>query len=629
MRLQFKNIDIHNFFSIGNANVKLDDNGFVLIKGINNCPSDSASSNGSGKSSIMEAIIFCLTGSTSKGTKDVVNKYTSGGTKVTLEFAIDDKEYKVTRCKDDAKFGTNLFIYINGENKSGKGIRDSEKILQECLPDVTAELLGGVVLLGQGLPQRFTNNTPSGRKEVLEKLSKSDFMIADIKDKLSKRKEQLNQDVNSVDNDIATLNGKKSMLEVNLSKLKSDKALLDNTDIADIESRITLLQNHIVELMKNKEIFELKQSSLQKQVDTALDDYANFSKKLDNNYNHEYNHLEEKYDISNKKILLDDLKSKIKQQENEISKLESIKDICPTCHQKLPDVHKVDTTKLHEELQLMKDRYNVCKQDFDLTNEKLNEEALKLKESLYKDLDEIKVEGQQLRKQLNETIDEVQKYNKEINNNGFEVNKLKLNLDNVQKQSQTIDTNIAECENSLKSIIEEILYNNKKKEDIQAHLEIVSKMMTYATRDFRGFLLSNLIMYIEDRAKIYCGDVFGTDNIKFKLDGNNILIGYLDKSYEALSGGEKQKVDLIVQFAIRDMLSQYLGFSSNILALDEVFDGLDAPSCQRVVDMIAKRFEDVSSIFIITHHDAELSIPYDKQIIIRKNENGVSEIIDD
>ena len=77
------------------------------------------------------------------------------------------------------------------------------------------------------------------------------------------------------------------------------------------------------------------------------------------------------------------------------------------------------------------------------------------------------------------------------------------------------------------------------------------------------------------------------------------------------------------------MLSQYLGFSSNILALDEVFDGLDAPSCQRVVDMIAKRFEDVSSIFIITHHDAELSIPYDKQIIVRKNDNGVSEIIDD
>lgn len=629
MKLQFKKIDIHNFFSIGDANVGLDDNGFVLIKGINNCPSDSASSNGSGKSSIMEAIIFCLTGSTSKGTKDVVNKYTTGGTRVTLEFNIDDKEYRITRCKDDVEFGTNLFIYINGENKSGKGIRDSEKILQECLPDVTAELLGGVVLLGQGLPQRFTNNTPSGRKEVLEKLSKSDFMIADIKDKLSKRKEQLNRDVNSVDNGIATLNGKKSMLEVNLSNLKSDKALLDNTDIADIESRITLLQNHIVELMKNKEIFELKQSSLQKQVDTALDDYANFSKKIDDNYGNEYSHLEEKYDIKTKKELLDDLYLKIKEKQNELKKLNSIKDVCPTCGQKLPNVHKVDTSKLNAELDDMI-RLHLMKQiDLDKSNKKLNEEALKLKESLYKGLDEIKVEGQQLRKQLNETVEEVQRYNKEINNNNLEVDKLKLNLDNTQKQLQTIDASIEECESSLKSITEEILYNNKKKEDIEAHLEIVSKMMTYATRDFRGFLLSNLIMYIENRAKIYCGDVFGTDNIKFKLDGNNILIGYLDKSYEALSGGEKQKVDLIVQFAIRDMLSQYLGFSSNILALDEVFDGLDAPSCQRVVDMIAKRFEDVSSIFIITHHDAELSIPYDKQIVVRKNENGVSEIIDD
>ena len=44
----------------------------------------------------------------------------------------------------------------------------SSKILQEELPDLTSTLLTSVIIFGQGLPQRFSNNTPSGRKEILE-----------------------------------------------------------------------------------------------------------------------------------------------------------------------------------------------------------------------------------------------------------------------------------------------------------------------------------------------------------------------------------------------------------------------------------------------------------------------------
>ena len=82
-------------------------------------------------------------------------------------------------------------IIRNGEDVSGKGIRDSEKLLSEYLPDLTSSFLGSVIILGQGLPQRFSNNTPSGRKDVLEKLSKSDFMIEDLKQKVSDRKTQI------------------------------------------------------------------------------------------------------------------------------------------------------------------------------------------------------------------------------------------------------------------------------------------------------------------------------------------------------------------------------------------------------------------------------------------------------
>ena len=80
----------------------------------------------------------------------------------------------------------------------------------------------------------------------------------------------------------------------------------------------------------------------------------------------------------------------------------------------------------------------------------------------------------------------------------------------------------------------------------------------------------------------------------------------MDRAYENLSGGEKQKIDLIIQFSIRDMLSKQLGFTSNILVLDEVFDGLDSKGCTKVIDMIAS-VSDIKNIFIVTHRNRKVN----------------------
>ena len=150
-------------------------------------------------------------------------------------------------------------------------------------------------------------------------------------------------------------------------------------------------------------------------------------------------------------------------------------------------------------------------------------------------------------------------------------------------------------------------------------------MTTIATRDFRGFLLSSIIEFISSKSKEYAKEIFDTDKITFKLDGNNIYIGYNDKQYENLSGGEKQKVDLIIQFAIRDMLSRYLDFSSNILVLDEIFDNLDEVGCQKVLNLISNKLVDIESIFIITHH-TDISIPYDNELVIVKGKDNISRV---
>ena len=56
MIITFKEIEIHNFLSMGDAKLKLDNNGYVLVSGINLNKSDNAKSNGSGKSTIAKLV---------------------------------------------------------------------------------------------------------------------------------------------------------------------------------------------------------------------------------------------------------------------------------------------------------------------------------------------------------------------------------------------------------------------------------------------------------------------------------------------------------------------------------------------------------------------------------------------
>ena len=150
-------------------------------------------------------------------------------------------------------------------------------------------------------------------------------------------------------------------------------------------------------------------------------------------------------------------------------------------------------------------------------------------------------------------------------------------------------------------------------------------MKTVIQRDFRGHLLSSVIAFINKKAKEYSQEVFESDKVDFSLDGNNINIGYDNKEYGNLSGGERQKIDLIIQFAIRDMLCTYLDFSSNILVVDELFDNLDSVGCERILNFISNKLNDVESVYIITHH-SDIPIPFDNILTVTKGEDGITRI---
>ena len=620
MLIKFKKIILNNFLSFGYSELDLTDGGYTLVSGINNNKDDLAKSNGSGKSSIWEAISWSLTGKTIRECKDIVNIYANDGAYVELEFSIDSDEYKVLRSKDHSKYKTNLKIFINGEDKSGKGIKDSEKLLVEYIPDLTSTLLGSVIILGQGLPQRFSNNTPAGRKDVLETLSKSDFMINDIKDKLTNRKTALSIELRAHEDNLLVSNSKLSDIE---------RAILGNEDKYENYSSTDF--NAVLQPFYDKQIkIAADLSELEivlKEHQQALSDYRSKYQELRNTQIEALSQISvaRTSELSDYKVNLTKLESELTTAKAELKKMQSIKDICPTCGQKLPNITKPDTTELEQSIVTLNESIAEVKHNIDNIDDKYDELKVATTMKYSAELSDLELAGKEASTLVNELNNKLIELHNNESNTKLTIAKYEEARDNSVRLLAELEAEKIKLEQDKQELVDKILYINNIKEETQKRLEIVNKMYMIAIRDFRGFLLTNIIDFINNKSKEYCKDIFETDKIEFMLDGNYINIFYDNKQYENLSGGEKQKVDLIVQFSIRDMLCKFLNFSSNIIVLDEIFDNLDAVGCQRVLNVIAKKLSDIDSIYIVTHH-SDIDLPIDNEIVVIKNENGISEI---
>ena len=613
--IYFESISLKNFMSFKEAYVNLNRNGYILVEGINNNVEDSAKSNGSGKSSLFSGICWCLTGETISGAKEVSNIYLKGKTEVQVKFTFDNHSYTITRTRNPS----NLFIEVDGVDKSGKGIRDTQKILEEYLPQVTSSLINSVIILGQGLPQRFTNNTPSGRKEILEKLSNSDFMITDIKEKLSVRKSTLEDSRNFTNNNISELQGSISTLNTLLNMYINN--LNDLSSSGDYELQIDKINLNIQKLKEDIESYETAKS----ETETLLNNCVLSSEKLSSEYKLEQSKLK----LIDTKELEEEITSvnfDIKTTSNKISEIDSISDVCPMCGQKLHGVVKPDSTSLKENLAVLKERYS----ELQVSLNESNKYNIELQNSL-------DLEYADRQKELSTSIESLQadiiNYNNSLTTNNSmliseseNLAKLQTKLNELENTKQHLKNEIENTKKCIDDNTDKINDLRLTVDDITARLEIISKMNTLVKRDFRGYLLSNIIQFISTKSKYYSNKVFGTDKLDFKLDGNNILISYDNKEYELLSGGEKQKVDVIIQLSIRDMLCKYLGFSSNIIVLDEITDSLDSKGCQNIFNLISSELGDVESIYIISHHTDELNIPCDDTITIIKDNNKISRI---
>lgn len=624
MKIRFSKLSIHHFLSFDHAEIDLTDRGYCLVNGVNKNPKDAARSNGSGKSTIANAVAFALIGETISGLKsNLSNIYFDDGCYVELEFFVDSVKYNILRSKEDSRFGTNLKIFVNDEDKSGKGIRESQLILDQLLPDITRELIGSVILLGQGLPDRFTANSPSGRKEVLEHLSKSDFMIQDLKKRIEDRSSVLNNKLREQQDLELSSTTEKSVYEKYLNQ--SEKDLSNISQAVDFDQEIKIKKDLLEQLntkyLENESKLNGLKDEKQKLNESLLNETNIKSERLSKVHEQFLTYDKE---LSQQKS---EINFEIRGLSDEVLKLKNIKDICPTCGQKLPDVKKPTPeaiSKKESDLEEVKKSLSNLEESIRENNSEYNKVKLDIENKFNENTNYIRTRLQEISR------DEVLYSNVSTK---LEIDKLNRDILSIEKDRDSYQQRLSDLNNKIKEYKDKISDIDTKlstiadtKRNISEHIDVINKMNTYIKRDFRGILLTNSINYINRVAKIYSSKIFATDEIEFKLDGNNIDILFCNKDYENLSGGEKQRVDLITQFAIRDMLSKQLGFTSNILFLDEITDNLDAESCEKVINFITNEFKDIESTFIISHH-SDLSIPVDTQISVVKDERGVSTIL--
>ena len=527
------------------------------------------------------------------------------------------------RSKEDNTYGTNLKVTVDGEDKSGKGIRESQLVLDQLLPDLTSELLGSVIMIGQGMPMKFTANSPSGRKEVLEHLSQSDFMIQDLKNRISERSTELSKKLREVEDSMLSNTSQSGIYTKQLASAQGEfdtkfsttpdfdnqltelnKQLTEaKTADADVRKQLTDLTNKIEEI--NPELLSLNKEK---------ESYA--KKFLDEHTKVQEEFRTKKSEISNKEYSL----------RTEVERLESITDICPTCGQKIPGAVKPDTTAKRQELDSLVTQINNLTEQIKEDNTSYANIIEELDGRYDTKINDLQAKRNNLRTESIIIQGKLDVCGSHIKDLELQIATVTKNKEFYNQDKERVLKQIADLNTKIKELADKSLELSKAQTDVLNHIEIVKKMTTIITRDFRGFLLKNIIEYINVKAKEYTSKIFGCDEIEFILDGNNIDISFCHKDYENLSGGEKQRVDLIVQFAIRDFMSQYLQFSSNILVLDEITDALDAESCDKVINFITNELNDIESVFIISHHADELSIPVDSEVVVEKNLEGVSSL---
>ena len=544
--ITFKKIRWRNFLSTGNSfnEVNLQGSGTILIIG----------NNGSGKSTILDALTFSLFGKPFRkiNKPQLKNSVNEKECVVEVEFTIGNTEWKIVRG-----IKPNVFEIWRDDKLLDQAAAslDQQKWLEQSVIKMNFKSFTQIVILGSSTFVPFMQLSAANRREVIEDLL--DIKVFSSMNSIIKDRIKLTRD------EIKLLNLKKDSLVDKVEMQKNFIEELENRGNANINAN----KENIANL--DKEIGEYIDANVI--VESHLVQYTKEQESL--------------VSVGDKLKKLNNMKGKISQKVTTITqehKFFNENSVCPTCTQSIEEEFRInrirDAQNKAKELQSgYKELEEAIKEEEERERQfiALSKEITKLTHGISQN--NIKISG--CRRQIQNLESEIQRITEQLQNRNSEHEKLKSFKENLK-------TTYEELESKKESInYYDFSYSLLKDGGVKS--KIIKKYLPLINQQVNRYL-QMMDFYIN-----FTLDEEFNETVQSPI--------HEDFSYASFSEGEKMRIDLALLFTWREVARMKNSVNTNLLIMDEVFDSsLDGFGTDEFLKIIRYVIKD-ANIFVISH----------------------------
>lgn len=590
--VSFQELKIKNFLSVGEEQVVVKFNkGLHIITGINRDKEDRR--NGVGKSTIADALYFAIFGSTLRDIKKdfISNNLTDGTCEVQLSFNVNstrgNDDFTIVRTLNPSK----LHIFKNGIDKTRDSIANTTEYIEAVLsssPEVFQNCV--IMTLNNTLP--FMAKSKIDKRKFIEQV----FNLQIFSEMLSKLREEYNEVKRSNDIEVTKHTEVTNSIQM-YERQKEGKIKEQANQIASINNKIASYELEIQKLSKEIEVNQnvdiegktLKIETVEKAYDTVQDKIKEIIASVA------------------------ELNSDAKQKINQISKIGTAEDVCPTC------LRPIETT------------------DRDFFDSE--------KKRIRKEIDDIVVKVADYNKESAVLKDKSDKLKTHISELNKELNALKVKIENNKNTSKRI-AELKDTIEALKQALTQASGQDNSINDIidkaKARLEVIGAEIDKLKKSLNLLDVVKFVVSEEGVKSYIVKKILQSFNAKLayylkKLDSNSICIfdEYFEEeilnekgkvcSYNNFSGAERKAIDLACLFSFMDMRKSQGDVHYNISIYDELFDSsLDEKGVELVLEILKERSDKFNEgIFIISHRKESIKAATGDIIFLEKH-NGVT-----
>ena len=526
------------------TSIRLDENRDTLIVG----------ANGSGKSTVLDALTFSLFGKPfRKVTKSqLLNSTNERDAKVEIEFDIGDVPYKVVRG-----IKPNIFeIYRHGKKTNEDcSANEQQKTLENQILKLNYKSFTQIVILGSASFIPFMQLSAPHRREVIEDL-------LDIK-------------VFTMMSDILKVQIKESRDALRVLELKkesvADKIVMQKRFIKSIED-------------SGNDSIATKREEIQN-CDQETVEYQRSVEELISKVNEKQKEVEEYTTATDTLKKLSKFKVKLqtkKQNSNQELNFFTENTVCPTCTQDIEDKFRVNRIDELRQV-LVKHQASID----EITS------AIEAEEEREKNL-------VKLQRETTTLSNEISQFNIRIANNNKRRGTLETEIQNIADKIENRDTEdekLTDYKNQLKDIL-------LKLEETQDDFDYLSEGNQLLKDDgVKKRIIRKYLPLINKQVNDYLQRMDFYVNFMLDEDFNESVQTPVHEkfSYASFSEGEKMRIDLALLFTWREIARMKNSVVTNLLIMDEVFDSsLDEFGTDYFLKIVRYIITD-ANVFIISH----------------------------